>query len=163
MANVPNPIAIPKLSKDNFDEWQVHIESYARTLGVSAALKDNYDLSNVDDAKDKAAFWSLSNVMIVSITQELSHLMKQLGQPDERFHPWNILEHLRREIRPHATAQRHALKHEFFRLQLENGESLSKFISRIDKTVSRANEAINAALQAKGAQQPKCQPWLLTK
>ena len=119
-------INIPKLERNNFEEWFIIIESHARASGITQSLRQ--ENTNLEDLSEKQlhAFWNLSHVMITSVGKDLSHLVKQMSKPDEWYYPYNIVTRIKREIRPHATAQRHALKRDFFIIQIEDGEEIGR-------------------------------------
>ena len=120
-----NSFKLPVLTQDNFEEWFATVQSYARMLTVSSALSTS---SGPDRGKEEK-FWTLSHAMSMSVGKELKHLVRQRGKEDEWAYPSAIIKRIERELRPHATAQRHALKHEFFTLTLQDNKSIPKFIA----------------------------------
>ncbi|HEY9657292.1 MAG TPA: hypothetical protein V6C65_02425, partial [Allocoleopsis sp.] len=105
-------LRIPMLTSSNYEEWYATVQSMVRMLTVSDALKPN---SKPPSGKERE-FWTLSHNIIMSVGKEMSHLARQRGKDDEWAYPCAIIARIKRELRPHATAQCHALKHEFFTL-----------------------------------------------
>ena len=97
-------ILIPTLERDNFEDWYMLVEAYARASGLARCLQNDINMSSLNENQVKA-FWHLSYAMKVSVGKELSHLVKQMSKPDEWHHPNRIIARIKREIRPHATAQ----------------------------------------------------------
>ena len=83
-------ISIPKLERNNFEEWFILIKSYARASGITEPLQHNIELDHLK-GNELHAFWNLSHVMITSVRKDLSHLVKQMSKPDEWYHPYNII------------------------------------------------------------------------
>ena len=134
-------LRIPMLTIHNYEEWYATMQSMARMLMVSNALKPN---SKPVNGKERE-FWTLSHHMGISMGKDLAHLTCQHGKSDEWSYPCAIIARIERELRPHATAQRHALKHEFFTLTPTDGKPISKLIAKIDKAADKANKATKTA------------------
>ena len=127
-ASTSHILWIPMLTSNNYKEWIMMVQSMARMLTVSDALKPN---TKPISRKEKSSGhfcvpWQRHGTPGVPMWQGGG-----MGLPKC---------HIKREIPPHMTAQQHALKHEFLTLSPMDGKAISKFIAKIDESADKDNE-----------------------
>ena len=142
-------VDIPKLSEDNYSLWKTTMRNELRAMDTEVFIIKDVKPSAID-SQDARKYWSAVSIITSSVSKELAHLViTESDDPDEGY-PFLLWKRIEQHFNPMNSAAKHRLKVDFFKMELEDGEEVNRFISRINEAAIRVNMVLTALKRKEG-------------